>query len=106
MCEPLEVSQSTLIYEFPYLTIRLLALDESWQFWFSPFFKLRGLVSGFLPSRAKNAPTRTILHKFVHSITYDFRSMCSNLSEGPPVFWSPVRCVSYLAHQDPVVPLF
>jgi len=38
-------------------------VDEAWQFWFSPFFKLRGLVSSWLPSRAKIAATTTILHK-------------------------------------------
>ncbi|KAI0006223.1 ABC-2 type transporter-domain-containing protein [Russula compacta] len=37
--------------------------DEARQFWFSPFFKLRGLVSSCLPSLAKSAATRSILHR-------------------------------------------
>ncbi|KAI0273384.1 pleiotropic drug resistance ABC transporter [Gloeopeniophorella convolvens] len=37
--------------------------DEAWQFWLSPLFQLSGLVSGLLPSRAKNFVTTTILHK-------------------------------------------
>ncbi|KAH9031530.1 ABC-2 type transporter-domain-containing protein [Lactarius pseudohatsudake] len=37
--------------------------DEAWQFWLTPFFKLHTLLSGFLPSKADNAVTSTILHK-------------------------------------------
>jgi hypothetical protein len=79
-----------------------LHLDEAWQFWFSPFFKLRSLISGLLPSDVKNAATTTILHKYVTSTR--FGNMFSNFDEGAPVFWSRGRCASFLEHQDRVVP--
>ncbi|KAI9458491.1 ABC-2 type transporter-domain-containing protein [Russula earlei] len=41
-----------------------LEVNDAWQFWFTPLFKLRALISGLLPSRVKDAPlTTTILHK-------------------------------------------
>lgn len=39
-------------------------LDEAWQFWITPFCKLRRAISGLLPARIKNDVTRTILHRW------------------------------------------
>ncbi|KAI0064587.1 hypothetical protein BV25DRAFT_1869256 [Artomyces pyxidatus] len=39
--------------------------DEAWQFWLSPLFYLKNVISGYLPSNAKNFVTRTILHRRV-----------------------------------------
>jgi hypothetical protein len=38
-------------------------LDEAWQFWITPFCKLRKAISGLVPTRVKNDVTRSILHK-------------------------------------------
>ncbi|KAH9981076.1 ABC-2 type transporter-domain-containing protein [Lactifluus volemus] len=44
-------------------TTRLSFVDESWQFWLTPFFKLNSAISSHLPSRIKKVATSTILHR-------------------------------------------
>jgi ATP-binding cassette, subfamily G (WHITE), member 2, PDR len=73
-----------------------LCLDESWQFWITPFYKLRGVISGLLPSRVKNDVTRTILHKCENFMRLNSEVAPSNFGKGVPAFWSPDKCASYL----------